>query len=82
MKNKDGIEGAVELMASSKSRAPEHIKRVLGLIEDAWTRAPDLRLMQLIINLADIKCENSSIYHLEDEVLEKKLLRMSETFEE
>lgn len=77
MTKTDNIDRALELMTCSKPRTPEHMKKVLGLIEEAWMNAPGLRLMQLIINVADIKGENSSIFHLEDEELEGKLLKMS-----
>lgn len=77
MKDKESEDRVLGLMVKQKPRTPEHIKRVLGLIEDTWVRTPDLRLMQLIINVADIKGGISSIFYLEDEELEEKFLRMS-----
>ena len=49
-------------------RDPKRIKRLMYLIEDIWEHNPDLRLCQLIGNVAPY--DN---YHVEDDDLEKRL---------
>lgn len=51
-------------------RDPKRIKRILNLIEEIWTEAPDLRLCQLIGNVAPY--DN---YHVEDDDLAKRLVK-------
>ena len=48
-------------------RDPERIDRILTLIRKAWTELPDMRLGQLIINMAG---PTDHLWHLEDDVLE------------
>lgn len=53
-------------------RDPERIDEVLTKIRLIWKRFPDLRLMQLLLNVIP----NSSIaYFVEDEDLTKALLK-------
>lgn len=51
-------------------RDPKRIERVLGRIREVWLTYPDLRLTQLIMNVLEM---SSDPYHVEDDVLEKKL---------
>lgn len=45
-------------------RDPKRIKEILGVIEQIWTKNPDLRFVQMISNA----CEGrTNPYHLEDE---------------
>lgn len=50
-------------------RDPNRIDKVLGLIERLWKAMPDLRLNQLIGNCF----EPGDLYHIEDDLLVKKL---------
>lgn len=51
-------------------RNTKRIKPLLKLIEKIWTQYPDLRLCQLIGNIAPY--DN---YHIEDDDLEKRLVK-------
>lgn len=42
-----------------------------GLLIDLWSRFPDLRLGQLMTALA----ENMDVFYIEDDVVEKRLMR-------
>lgn len=53
-------------------RDPKRIERVLSLIEVLWKRNPDLRLGQLVCNLA-LRDEN--VFYLEDDKLEQKIIK-------
>jgi len=50
-------------------RNPKRIKKILKLLEEIWTKNPDLRLTQLIGNCF----EPGDLYNVEDERLEKAL---------
>lgn len=51
-------------------REKERIKRILILLEEIWNEVPELRLGQLLYNLADF---HGDIFYIEDDVIEKKL---------
>ena len=48
-------------------RDKRRISRILNLLRKVWNRNPDLRLLQLIINITD---REYVLYHLEDDQLE------------
>ena len=50
-------------------RDPKRIPKTLKLIEKIWTKYPDLRLMQIILNCVD----EGATYYTEDEELVKVL---------
>ena len=52
-------------------RDPERIDRILGIVKTIWKRAPDLRLMQLLINA--IPHMERDQYYFEDDELENAL---------
>ena len=52
-------------------RSPERIDEVLTKIKIIWKRFPDLRLMQLLLNVIP---NGSLAYYIEDEELTKALL--------
>ncbi len=47
-------------------RNPERIKELLNLIEDFWTKNPDLRLVQII---SLITKNDTAPFYIEDEIL-------------
>ena len=50
-------------------RDPKRIPKTLKLIEKIWTKYPDLRLMQIILNCVD----EGATYYTEDKELVKIL---------
>lgn len=52
-----------------KSRIP----KILKLIEEVWTENPDFRLGQLIVSAARPTTPSPEVFHIEDEILVKKL---------
>ena len=55
-------------------RDPKRIGKILKIIEKIWRKSPDLRFCQLIENV--LGCNNEScIYYIEDDKLEKALER-------
>jgi uncharacterized protein YihD (DUF1040 family) len=52
----------------------ERIDKILNLIKDIWTKCPNLRLSQLIMNSLGI---NYDPYYIEDDVLYAALKRFS-----
>ena len=57
-----------------RMRDPKRIPKTLKLIEKIWTKYPDLRLMQLVLNCVD----EGATYYTEDKELAKIL---KETYE-
>lgn len=53
-------------------RDPKRIEPLLALIKEIWEKAPDLRLLQLLLNVAG---SDDTAYHLEDHDLIDKLKR-------
>ena len=51
-------------------REPKRIYELLKLIGEIWEEYPDLRLMQLLLNVAD---SDDTAYYLEDSDLMKRL---------
>lgn len=68
-------------------RDPKRIKEILGVIEQVWTKNPDLRLMQLLLNAVGVYyesdcnsricgfniCEIKDHYNTEDTIVLEKL---------
>lgn len=52
-----------------KPRSAERIAEMVALLEEIWTKCPDLRLGQLIVNLSGD--ENKLFYMEDDEMLER-----------
>ena len=52
-----------------KPRNPKRITGVLAVIKQIWEKDPDLRLMQLLLNVTKI----DGAYNLEDDELVKRL---------
>jgi len=59
-----------------KTRDPKRIKRVMKILEETWTKYPDLRFCQLIGNCFDAGYDP---YHIEDDVF---LKLFKETYED
>jgi uncharacterized protein YihD (DUF1040 family) len=55
-------------------REKDRINRILNNIEELWIANPDLRLMQLLMNVLEL---NQDPYYVEDDILEKKLKEYS-----
>ena len=55
-------------------RDPKRIKKVLETIERVWSKVPDWRLSQLIVNLNG----GNDPFYVEDDVLIEQLERMEE----
>lgn len=55
---------------------PKDIPEIIGLLQKLWERNPDLRLMQLLINVVN-PC--ADLYHLKDDILAAKLLAALDT---
>ncbi len=53
-------------------RDPARINRVLNKVRAAWADRPDLRLGQILINLAG----NDDLFQLEDTELERRLIKL------
>lgn len=58
-------------------RDPARIDRIVELLRKAWHDSPDLRLSQLVINLASWsehrKFDLSDVYNVEDSIIEARL---------
>jgi uncharacterized protein YihD (DUF1040 family) len=57
-------------------RDPARIDPILELLREVWTRSPDLRLGQLLINAAGPKEPCSEVHAIEDTVLARRLQRL------
>jgi uncharacterized protein YihD (DUF1040 family) len=57
-------------------RDPQRIDRILNLIAVIWRREPDLRLGQLLVNIAGF---DKDPYYYEDDITEEKLKTFLET---
>lgn len=53
------------------SRDPNRIDGMIGLLRRVWKRNPDLRLCQLVVNLAD---NGHDPYHVEDDAMSRNML--------
>jgi hypothetical protein len=53
---------------------PNRIPAILAKIEKLWEEQPDLRLMQLLINVLRPEDPCSELYSIEDTKLEKRLI--------
>lgn len=50
-------------------RDPARIPKIIGMLQRAWEDSPDMRLGQLIINVAG----KTDVYNVEDEVMQDDL---------
>jgi len=59
-------------------RDPKRIDKVLNIIKIVWSECPDLRFVQLILNVLhssdQIVIFSDSIYNIEDEILMKAIV--------
>ena len=56
-------------------RDPARIDRMLELLREVWTRSPDLRLGQLIVNAVRPQEPCPEVFSIEDTVLARRLER-------
>jgi len=63
-------------------RDRERIKRILKLLEETWSKIPDWRLTQLVINITDTDHNCGPVFYVEDEDFEKKLMALNSSLEE
>lgn len=54
-------------------RDPNRIPDILAKVELLWKDSPDLRLMQLLMNVIGSEAPCPQLYYLEDDELRKKL---------
>ena len=59
-------------------RDPGRIDQILDLLREVWTRSPDLRLGQLIVNAVRPRDPCPEVFAIEDTVLARRLERMLE----
>ena len=57
------------LSAPAEDRDPARIPEVLEMLRQVWTSNPDLRLSQLIVNVAQLEEPCPSLYYKEDDVI-------------
>jgi hypothetical protein len=57
-------------------RDQARIDQILDLLREVWTRSPDLRLGQLIVNAVGAREPCSEVYALEDTALARRLRRL------
>jgi uncharacterized protein YihD (DUF1040 family) len=57
-------------------RDPARIDQLLELLREVWTRSPDLRLGQLLVNAVSPREPCSEVYAIEDSVLARRLQRL------
>ena len=57
-------------------RDPARIDRMLELLREVWTRSPDLRLGQLIVNAVRPRDPCPEVFSIEDTVLARRLERL------
>ena len=60
-----------QAMAEYKMRDPDRIGRIIVKLQAAWQLAPDMRLGQLLVNLAG--SEDGAVWGTEDDVWETQL---------
>lgn len=56
-------------------RDPARIPKILAALEAAWLEAPDMRLGQLLINVAG----RTDLWHVEDDMMLDHLIEWRET---
>lgn len=54
-------------------RDPARIDQILELLREVWTRSPDLRLGQLIVNAVRPQEPCPEVFYIEDTVLARRL---------
>jgi hypothetical protein len=57
-------------------RDSARIDQILGLLREVWTRSPDLRLGQLIVDAVRPRDPCPEVFSVEDTVLARRLERM------
>ena len=65
------------MKGESKLRDPKRIPKLLKVIEELWSNMPDMRLLQLLINVSS-KSSESGLFYMEDEMLLSKLEQYAE----
>jgi hypothetical protein len=60
-----------DVLNSRPGRDPDRIPEILALIEELWSKHPDMRLGQLIVNLLDAR--PNPIFTVEDDILRDRL---------
>jgi len=60
-------------------RDPRRIETLLDALREVWTRNPDLRLGQLLVNAIRPEQPCPEIFYAEDDVTLTALLRMRDT---
>lgn len=58
-------------------RDVERIDRILNLLKEVWRENPDLRLIQLLINLFP---KDKDLFYIEDKEIEKSLFIFLEKY--
>lgn len=58
-------------------RDPERIDRILDVLRDYWIANPDLRLAQIIVSAANPRTPCPEVFHVEDEVIERRIAEFS-----
>jgi uncharacterized protein YihD (DUF1040 family) len=56
----------------------ERIDKILELLREVWTKVPDWRLTQLVVNASDTDHDCGPVFYMEDEEFEQRLLRLAE----
>jgi uncharacterized protein YihD (DUF1040 family) len=56
----------------------KRIKKILGILEEIWSRNPDQRFGQLLINLGVVKDDFDTL-HVEDDLMERHLMKIKKT---
>jgi hypothetical protein len=59
-------------------RDPARIDRILGLLGEVWTKNPDLRLGQLVVNALPPGQPCPQVFYPEDDVIESGLRALLE----
>lgn len=54
---------------------------MLKLLEETWSKVPDWRLTQLVINTTDTDHNCGPVFYLEDDVFESKLIELNSSLE-
>ena len=61
----------------SPMRDPNRIARIASLLEEVWSKIPEWRLTQLVINASDTHHDCGPLFYLEDSELEQRLRALS-----
>jgi uncharacterized protein YihD (DUF1040 family) len=58
-------------------RDPKRIARIVELLSEVWTKVPDWRLTQLVVNASDTRHDCGPVFYLEDDEFEQRLKALS-----